>query len=262
MTAPLLAAHGLSKTFVSAGRRVVALDDVSFTLAPGETLGLVGPSGCGKSTLARVLLRLIEPDAGRIDFAGADWTALGGEPLRRMRGRIQMVFQDPLAAFNPRATVARALGDPLRIHAIAPRGERPAAIAALLERVGLSPELATRPVHAISGGQRQRLAIARALATRPELIVFDEAVSALDVAVRGLILDLIVSLQREHGLACLFISHDLAVVRAVSHRIAVMESGKIVEQGPAGAVVADPRSPTAQALVAATPRFAFGRGQA
>lgn len=262
MTAPLLAAHGLSKTFVSGSRRVVALDDVSLSLAPGETLGLVGPSGCGKSTLARVLLRLVEPDAGRVDFAGTDWTALAGEPLRRMRGRIQMVFQDPLAAFNPRATVARALGDPLRIHGVVPRNERPAAIAALLERVGLSPELATRPVHAISGGQRQRLAIARALATRPELIVFDEAVSALDVAVRGRILDLIVSLQRERGLSCLFISHDLAVVRAVSHRIAVMEAGRIVEQGPAGAVVAAPRSAVAQALVAATPRFAFGRGQA
>ncbi|MCO5148100.1 MAG: dipeptide/oligopeptide/nickel ABC transporter ATP-binding protein [Aquamicrobium sp.] len=257
MTVPLLAAEGLSKTFVSGSRRVVALDGVSLSVAPGETLGLVGPSGCGKSTLARVILRLIEPDAGRIAFAGEDLTVLRGERLRRMRGRIQMVFQDPLAAFNPRATVARALDDPLRIHGLAPRGARPAAIAALLERVGLSPDLGPRPVHAISGGQRQRLAIARALASRPDLIVFDEAVSALDVAVRGRILDLIVALQRARGLACLFISHDLAVVRAVSHRIAVMEAGRIVEEGPAGAVVSAPRSAVGQALVAAAPRFAF-----
>ena len=257
MTAPLLAAHGLSKTFVSEGRRVAALDDVSLAVAPGETLGLVGPSGSGKSTLARVLLRLIEPDAGRIDFAGTAFSTLRGEALRRMRRRIQMVFQDPLAAFNPRATVADALGDPLRIHGLATRSERPAAIAALLERVGLSPDLATRPVHAVSGGQRQRVAIARALAGRPELIVLDEAVSALDVAVRNRILDLLVSLQREHGIAYLFVSHDLAVVRAVSHRIAVMDGGRIVEEGPAGAVVAAPRSPTGRALVAAVPRFAF-----
>jgi peptide/nickel transport system ATP-binding protein len=262
MTAPLLAAHGLSKTFVSAGRRVAALDDVSLSIAPGETLGLVGPSGCGKSTLARVLLRLTEPDSGRIDFAGTDWTGLRGEPLRHMRRRVQMVFQDPLAAFNPRATVARVLDDPLRIHRLAPRHDRPEMIAALLERVGLSPELAPRPVHAISGGQRQRLAIARALATGPELIVFDEAVSALDVAVRARILELIVELQREQGLACLFISHDIAVVRAVSHRIAVMEAGRIVEDGPTDEVVADPRSPTGRALVQAAPRFAFGPGQA
>jgi len=257
VTAPLLAAYGLSKTFVSEGRRITALDDVSLAVAPGETLGLVGPSGSGKSTLARVLLRLIEPDAGRIDFAGTAFSTLRGEALRRMRRRIQMVFQDPLAAFNPRATVADALGDPLRIHGLATRGERPAAIAALLERVGLSPDLTTRPVHAVSGGQRQRVAIARALAGRPELIVLDEAVSALDVAVRNRILDLLVSLQREHGIAYLFVSHDLAVVRAVSHRIAVMNGGRIVEEGPAGEVVAAPRSATGRALVAAVPRFAF-----
>ena len=262
MTAPVLAAKDVSKTFMSAGRRIVALDRVSLSVAEGETLGLVGPSGCGKSTLARVLLRLIEPDSGRVDFAGTDFTALRGSQLRRMRAHIQMVFQDPLAAFNPRATVARVLDDPLRIHAVAPRAERPKAIAALLERVGLSPDLAPRPVHAISGGQRQRLAIARALATRPRLIVFDEAVSALDVVVRGHILDLIVSIQREHGLACLFISHDLAVVRAVSHRIAVMAEGRIVEQGPADEIIENPRSATARALVDAVPRFAFGAREA
>lgn len=260
MTAPLLAAHGLSKSFVTASRRVVALDGVSLSVAPGETLGLVGPSGCGKSTLARVLLRLTEPDAGRVDFAGTDLTALKGEALRRMRPRIQMVFQDPLSAFNPRATIAEAVGDPLRIHRLVPPRARPAAVAALLERVGLDAELAGRPVHAVSGGQRQRAALARALATDPQLIVLDEAVSALDVAVRGRILDLLVSLQRERGIACLFISHDLAVVRAVSHRIAVMEAGRIVEEGPARQVVAAPQSPTARALVEATPRFVLAGG--
>ncbi|HWK15245.1 MAG TPA: ATP-binding cassette domain-containing protein [Rhizobiaceae bacterium] len=254
MTA-LLRTTGLSKTFSSGGRRVTALDDVSLTLEAGETLGLVGPSGSGKSTLARVLLRLTEPDAGRIDFAGTDFTALRGEALRRIRRRIQMVFQDPLAAFNPRATVADALGDPLRVHGLAGRRERPAEVARLLGRVGLAQDLAARPIHEISGGQRQRVAIARALATGPELIVLDEAVSALDVTVRGQILDLLVSLQRQDGIAYVFISHDLAVVRAVSHRIAVMDQGRIVEQGPVQSVVENPQSATARALVAAVPRL-------
>lgn len=255
MSAPLLSVSNVSKSFVQTSRRVVALAQVSLTIAPGETLGLVGPSGCGKSTLARIILRLIKPDSGRIDFAGTEFSALEGEALRRMRPRIQMVFQDPLAAFNPRATIARIIGDPLRIHALVPRRERPAAVAALLARVGLSADLAGRSVHEISGGQRQRVAIARALATRPQLIVLDEAVSALDVTVRGRILDLLVSLQSEHGLACLFISHDIAVVRAVSHRIAVMDAGRIVEEGPAQQVVANPSSQTARALVEAVPRI-------
>lgn len=256
MSAPLLTVSHVSKTFSAAGRRVTALDDLSLSIMPGETLGLVGPSGCGKSTLARVLLRLIEPDEGRIDFAGVEFSALKGEALRRMRAQIQMVFQDPLAAFNPRATIARIIGDPLRIHRLAPRKERPAAVAALLERVGLSPDLAVRAVHEISGGQRQRAAIARALATRPQLIVLDEAVSALDVTARRHILDLLVSFQHERNLACLFISHDIAVVRAISHRIAIMDGGRLVEEGPAQQVVANPQSRTAQALVAAVPHLA------
>ena len=224
-------------------------------VAPGETLGLVGPSGSGKSTLARVLLRLVEPDAGRVDFGGSDLLALRGERLRVVRRRIQMVFQDPLAAFNPRATVGGALADPLRIHGMAGRSERPEAVARLLERVGLDPALASRAIHEISGGQRQRVAIARAIATRPDLIVLDEAVSALDVSVRGKILDLLVDLQREQGIAYVFVSHDLAVVRAISHQIAVMDAGRIVEHGPARDVVANPQSPTARALVAAVPRL-------
>ncbi len=255
MSAPLLAATGISKTYASGGRRVVALDDASVTVWRGETLGLVGPSGSGKSTLARVLLRLIEPDAGRVDFGGVDLLSLSGEKLRAARRRIQMVFQDPLGAFNPRATVGGALADPLRIHAICDSSRRAAVIAGLLERVGLDPALASRAIHEISGGQRQRVAIARALATKPELIVLDEAVSALDVSVRGKILDLLVDLQREQGIAYVFVSHDLAVLRAVSHHIAIMDAGRIVEHGPAGDVVANPQSPTARALIAAVPRL-------
>jgi peptide/nickel transport system ATP-binding protein len=184
--------------------------------------------------------------------------ALRGEALRSMRRRIQMVFQDPLAAFNPRATVGSALADPLRIHDIASRAARPAAVARLLERVGLDPALAQRPIHEISGGQRQRVAIARAIATNPDLIVLDEALSALDVSIRANILKLLVDLQRERGVAYLFISHDLAVVRAISHRAAIMDAGRIVEEGPAAEIVANPKSPAGRALVSAIPRLERG----
>ncbi len=251
----LLSIENLSKGFSSSGRRVAALDNVSLTIAAGETLGLVGASGSGKSTLSRILLRLLSADTGSIRFKGADWLALDGAPLRRKRARMQMVFQDPLAAFNPLATVSAVLDDPLRIHGIAAKNQRPGEIAMLLERVGLTADHAARPVRSLSGGQRQRVAIARAIATRPSLLVLDEAVSALDVTVRGRILELLVDLQKEQGIACLFISHDLAVVRAVSHRIAVMDGGRIVETGPAAAVVAAPQSEAARALVAAVPRL-------
>ncbi|MGO7592912.1 ABC transporter ATP-binding protein [Rhizobium leguminosarum] len=251
----LLSIENLSKGFSSAGRQVAALDNVSLTIAPGETLGLVGASGSGKSTLSRILLRLVAADAGSIRFEGEDWLALNGAPLRRRLARMQMVFQDPLAAFNPLATVSTVLDDPLRIHGVAAKNQRPGEIVMLLERVGLTADHAARPVRALSGGQRQRVAIARAIATRPSLLVLDEAVSALDVTVRGRILELLVDLQKEQGIACLFISHDLAVVRAVSHRIAVMDGGRIVETGPAAAVVAAPQSEAARALVAAVPRL-------
>ncbi|MBY5767353.1 ABC transporter ATP-binding protein [Rhizobium leguminosarum] len=251
----LLSIENLSKGFSSAGRRIAALDNVSLTIAAGETLGLVGASGSGKSTLSRILLRLIAADAGSIRFEGEDWLALNGAPLRRRRARMQMVFQDPLAAFNPLASVGAVLDDPLRIHGTAGKDRRPGEIIMLLERVGLTADHAARPVRALSGGQRQRVAIARAIATRPSLLVLDEAVSALDVTVRGRILELLVDLQKEQGIACLFISHDLAVVRAVSHRIAVMDGGRIVETGPAAAVVAAPQSEAARALVAAVPRL-------
>lgn len=255
MSEPLLVAADLSKTFTKGGGRVVALDRVSFAVAAGETLGLVGPSGSGKSTLARILLRLVEPDGGRMQFDGVNLLALRGARLRAMRARTQMVFQEPLAAFNPRATVAGALDDPLRIHGRMDRHGRKIAIAGLLERVGLDASLAGRAIHEISGGQRQRVAIARALATKPDLIVLDEAVSALDMSVRGQVLQLLVDLQREDGIAYIFVSHDLAVVRAVAHRIAIMEAGRIVEIGPAQEVIENPRSATGKALVSAVPRL-------
>ncbi|ARM90718.1 oligopeptide ABC transporter ATP binding protein (plasmid) [Rhizobium sp. CIAT894] len=251
----LLSIEKIAKGFSSTARRITALDDVSLTIAAGETLGLVGASGSGKSTLSRILLRLLSCDAGSIRFEGEEWLTMKGAALRRKRARMQMVFQDPLAAFNPLATVGSALDDPLRIHGVVPKDRRAGEIAMLLERVGLTADHAARPVRALSGGQRQRVAIARAIATRPSLLVLDEAVSALDVTVRGRILELLVDLQKQQGIACLFISHDLAVVRAVSHRIAVMDGGRIVETGPATAVVAAPQSAAARALVAAVPRL-------
>lgn len=259
MKAPLLAATGISKSFSGKGRKVAALDNASIEVARGETLGLVGPSGSGKSTLSRILLRLVEPDSGSVDFGGTDLLALRGDALRTMRKRIQMVFQDPLSAFNPRSTVSSALADPLRIHALASSRERPEVIAGLLERVGLDPGLANRPIDQISGGQRQRVAIARALASKPDLIVLDEAVSALDVSVRGKILDLLVELQCDEGIAYVFVSHDLAVVRAIAHNVAIMEAGSIVESGRTTDVVANPQSTTGQALVSAVPRLVIKR---
>lgn len=254
----LLDIANLSKRFSSGGRDVAALNDVSLTLAPGETLGLVGASGSGKSTLARILLRLTSADAGGIRFEGKDWLALSGAELRRRRAKMQMVFQDVLGAFNPRATVASVLGDPLRIHDIVPKVERPREIGTLLERVGLPASYASRSIREVSGGQRQRIAIARAIATRPSLIVLDEAVSALDVSIRGKILELLVELQQERGIACLFVSHDLAVLRAVSHRIAVMEAGRLVEIASARQVIENPQSSAARALIAAVPHLVTG----
>ena len=261
MDRPLLSVSELTKRFSRDGRSVAAVDGVSFQIRAGETLALAGPSGSGKSTVARLLLRLIEPDAGEVRFEGEDWLALRGATLRARRARMQMVFQDPLAAFNPRATIARVLDDPLRIHGIAARAERPAHIAALLERVGLPPGLAGRAIHEVSGGQRQRVAIARAVATRPSLIVLDEAVSALDVSVRGKVLELLADLQREDGIAYLFISHDLGLVRAFADRIMILEEGRVAEEGAARAVIDAPASAIGRALVAATPklpRFAGG----
>lgn len=257
----LLTVNALAKSFRRGNKPVAAVDSVSFHINVGETLALAGPSGSGKSTVARLLLRLIEPDAGNIAFEDEDWLALKGAALRARRAKMQMVFQDPLAAFNPRATVARVLDDPLRIHRMVPRAGRPRRIAELLERVGLSPALADRAVHEVSGGQRQRVAIARAVATRPSLIVLDEAVSALDVSVRGKILELLAELQRTDRIAYLFISHDLGLVRAFAHRVAILDGGRLAEQGDARAVIDAPQSAVGKALVAATPRLHGFTGQ-
>ncbi|MES0007780.1 ATP-binding cassette domain-containing protein [Mesorhizobium sp. M0062] len=251
----LLTVSGLTKRYRRGGKAIAAVDGVSFAIEPGETLALAGPSGSGKSTIARLVLRLIEPDAGTVQFEGDDFLLLKGAALRTKRARLQMVFQDPLAAFNPRATVARVLDDPLRIHAIASRAERPARIAALLDRVGLAADLAPRAIHEISGGQRQRVAIARAIATKPSLIVLDEAVSALDVSVRGQILELLLDLQARERISYLFISHDLGVVRAIAHRVVLLNAGRIAESGDPRNVVDAPQSAIGKALVAAAPRL-------
>ncbi|WP_337182960.1 dipeptide/oligopeptide/nickel ABC transporter ATP-binding protein [Shinella sp.] len=251
----LLDARNLGKRYTSGGRDVAALDDVSLSLAAGETLGLAGASGSGKSTLARVLTRLVPADGGTVRFDGEDWLALSGSPLRRRRSKMQMVFQDVLGAFNPRATVASVIEDPLRIHAVVPKAERGREVAALLDRVGLPASYAARSIRDVSGGERQRIAIARAIASRPALVVLDEAVSALDVSLREKILELLVALQAERGMAYLFVSHDLAVLAAVSHRIAIMDAGRIVETGPAAEVIGSPQSAAARALVRAVPRL-------
>jgi peptide/nickel transport system ATP-binding protein len=255
VSGPLLSVEGLTKRFRRGDGIVTAADGVSFAIRPGETLALAGPSGSGKSTIARLVTRLIEPDAGTIAFEGRDWLALSGAALRAARARLQMVFQDPLAAFNPRATVARVLDDPLRIHGIASRAKRPRRIAALLDRVGLESGLAGRAIHEISGGQRQRVAIARALATGPSLIVLDEAVSALDVSVRAKIVELLLAIQREENIAYLFIAHDLGLVRAAAHRIVLLDGGRIAEQGDAREIIDAPRSAIGKALVAAAPKL-------
>ncbi|MGE0503496.1 MAG: ATP-binding cassette domain-containing protein [Rhizobiaceae bacterium] len=255
MSVPLLVVRNLSKTFSRDGGRLAALDSVDLDVAVGETLALVGPSGSGKSTLARIVMRLLEPDAGSVTLGGTEIVSLSGSRLRSMRARWQMVFQDPHAAFNPRATVGRVLADPLRIHGLASAAERPAAVAALLSRVGLDPVLVGRRVHEISGGQRQRVAIARAVATKPALIVLDEAVSALDVQTRVAILDLLRDLQDRDRIAFLFVTHDLALVRTFADRVAILDAGRIVETGPARETVDAPRSATGRALVAAMPRI-------
>ena len=260
MNAALLAVSGLSKRFRRGGAVFEAVADVSFDLAVGETLAVLGPSGSGKSTLARLLLRLIEPDVGAIRFDGMDLLALRGTELRRKRAALQMVFQDPLAAFNPRATVGAVLADPLRIHAIVPRAGRADAVTSLLRDVGLPPDLAARSDRDVSGGQRQRIAIARALATRPKLIVLDEPVSALDVSTRRQVLELLVDLQLTRGIAMLFITHDLTAARMVADRIVVLDHGRIVESGPAAEVLASPRSAEARALVTAANRPAAAPG--
>ena len=254
MAEALLEIRGLAKSYAG----VVALGGVDLDVGAGETVARAGGSGSGKSTLARCVLRLIEADAGTIRFGGTDLRALNGAALRTIRPRIQMVFQDPMAAFNPRATVARILEDPLRLHGIVPPGERRRAVLALLDQVRLPAALAERRPHEISGGQRQRVAIARAMASRPALVVLDEPASALDVSVRAQVLNLLLDIQAQTGVGYLMISHDLAVVRAVASRVAVMHQGRIVESGDTDRVFAEPQSEVTRALIAAVPKLRRG----
>ncbi|WP_207540154.1 ABC transporter ATP-binding protein [Sabulicella rubraurantiaca] len=235
---------------------VRAVDGVSLYVFRGEVLAVVGESGCGKSTLGRLLLRLIEPDAGTLEFEGEDLRALAPSALRKRRRKMQLIFQDPFGSLDPRMTVEAAIAEPLKLHGLH-RGRERERVAELLSRVGLRPELARRWPHEFSGGQRQRIAIARALASEPELIIGDEPVSALDVSVQAQVVNLLGGLIKELGLTFILISHDLGVVRQVADRVAVMYLGKIVEEGAAEALFRNPRHPYTRALLAAVP----GQGQ-
>jgi oligopeptide transport system ATP-binding protein len=233
---------------------VRAVDGVSFTLGAGETLGLVGESGCGKSTTARAVIRLVPATRGSVRLGGQDLLALEGSALRRARRDVQMIFQDPYASLDPRLTVEQSVAEPLEVHGIF-RSAREAApeVTRLLAQVGLDGAYAGRYPNELSGGQRQRVGIARALALKPKVVLADEPVSALDVSVRAQIVELLAALQRDHGLAYLFVAHDLAVVRRLSHRVAVMYLGRIVELAPTAALFAEPAHPYTRALLAAVP---------
>ena len=237
-------------SFGRARRTLTAVDRVSLSLVPGETLGLVGESGCGKSTLGRLLLGLIPPTAGAVHFQGTPLQGLRGEALRALRRQVQIIFQDPFSSLNPRLTVGQALEEPLIIHRLGDRTTRRARVEALLDSVGLPAAYRDRLPRALSGGERQRVGIARALATGPRLIICDEPIASLDLSIGAQILALLQSLQQQHGLSYLFISHDLRAVALMSHRIAVMHTGQIVELAQTQELLAHPRHPYTQLLLA------------
>ncbi|MFJ7998096.1 ABC transporter ATP-binding protein [Streptomyces sp. NPDC096310] len=260
-TTPLLNVAGLVKHFPITGgfpiRRTVgavqAVDGLDFTVAEGESLGLVGESGCGKSTTGRLITRLLEPSGGRITYRGQDITHASRKRLAPVRPEIQMIFQDPYASLNPRQTVGRIIAGPMEINGIDPPGGRERRVRELLDTVGLNPEHYNRFPHEFSGGQRQRIGVARALALRPKLIVADEPVSALDVSIQAQVVNLLQQLQRELGIAFVFIAHDLAVVRHFSQRVAVMYLGRIVEIADRDELYGAPRHPYTRALLSAVP---------
>ena len=239
---------------------IQAVDGVDFTIARGETLGLVGESGCGKSTVARTLMRLEEPSAGEAFFHGEDIFRADEGELKTIRRRMQMIFQDPYASLNPRMRVEQIIAEPWVIHRdVLPRSQWATRIGELLDSVGLLPDHAKRYPHEFSGGQRQRIGIARALALNPEILVCDEPVSALDVSVQAQVVNLLEKIQSRFHIACLFIAHDLSVVRHISHRVAVMYLGRIVETGPVATVYTSPRHPYTKALLSAQPRIDFNQ---
>ena len=257
MTAPLLRVEGLRRHYASGGglfgraRYVTrAVDDVSFAVMPGETLGLVGESGSGKSTTGRLVMGLEEPDAGRVVFDGTDLTSLSASQRKPFRRRMQIVFQDPYAALNPRMRVGDFVEEPLIVHGVEGGPDR---VATLFRTVGLDPAFMQRYPHEFSGGQRQRIGIARAIALRPQFLVADEPITALDVSIQAQIVNLFQDLQESMGLALLFIAHDLSMVRYLCSRVAVMLRGRIVEMGPTEAVFGDARHPYTQALLSAVP---------
>ena len=257
---PVLKVRNLVKRFDLPGSlfsgpkgRVHAVENLSFDLRAGETLSLVGESGCGKSTTGRAIMRLTEPQSGEVRIADTDIRALDKERLREMRRHIQMIFQDPFASLDPRITIGDAIAEPYLTHRLGTRKEARAMAMDLLQRVGLSPDMANRYPSQFSGGQRQRICIARALALEPKIIVADESVSALDVSIKAQVINLMMDLQEQFGLAYLFISHDMAVVERISHQVAVMYLGEIVEIGPARSIFKDPQHPYTKRLMAAVP---------
>ncbi len=260
MTEPLLLARDLSMTFTrrsslfgARARKIRALDGVSFEIAAGETLGVVGESGCGKSTLARCLLRLLRPTGGCVRFDGVDVLSLADDAMRRLRQRMQIVLQNPFSSLNPRLAGFDLVAEPLRTHRTMSRAQMREAVAALLAEVGLTSDFMSRHPHQLSGGQAQRIALARSLALNPSLLILDEPTSALDVSVQAQIINLLIRLQRQRGLTYLFITHDLGVIQHISDRIAVMYLGKIVEEAASEAIFADPKHPYTQALLSSTP---------